>query len=285
MTAHNRPIQRACDLAGISRSTWYYTSQQSEREQKVSNKLKELAERKPTRGFDFMYSSLKNEGYPWSRSLVLRVYRKLGLRLKVRKKRSITPTEDRRPMQNLTSRNEVWACDFLTDALNDGRMIRVMVTMDEYSREALGVEAGISFPANRVCRTLDEIAEVRGGYPKCLRSDNGPEFLSKAIETWCEAHNVYHHRIQPGRPMENGRIERLNRTIREDVLDYWKFNSLSQVNKYLTQWQEEYNEYHPHKALGRVAPRAFCREKELKVVEADRPQQPSMKKETTNLLI
>lgn len=237
--AHNRPIQRACDLAGMSRSSWYYMSKHSEREAQVVNALKSFAERKPTRGFDYMYSGLKNEGCPWSRSLVLRVYRKLGLRLKVRKKRSITPTEDRRPIEKLTSRNEVWACDFLSDVLSDGRVIRVIVIMDEYSREALRVEAGISFPANRVCRALDKIAEVRGGYPKCLCSDNGPEFLSKAIEIWCEAHNVYHHRIQPGRSMENGRIEQLKRTIREDVLYYWKFNSLSQVNKHLKQWQQE----------------------------------------------
>lgn len=244
--AHNRPVQRACYLAGLSRSSWYYTPEQSERESLVAKALLDLAERKPTRGFDYLYSLLKNEGRPWSRSLVLRVYRKLGLKLKVRHKRSVTPTEDRQPMQALTAVNEVWACDFLSDALSDGRKMRVVSLMDEYSRQSLRAEASISFPAARLCRILDEVAEERGCYPKCLRTDNGPEFLSKALAVWCAAHGVYHHRIQPGRPMENGRIERLNRTIREDVLDFWTFKSMAEVNEHLGGFRQEYSKPPKH---------------------------------------
>lgn len=256
--AHARPIARACALAGISRATYYYRSRQPERDAEVAEALRVLAREHPTRGFDNYYARLRAAGRPWARSRVLRVYRALGLKHRARRKRTITPTEDRRPMAALSSCDEVWACDFLSDALTDGRSARVVAVMDEYSRECLVAEASVSYPATRVCRLLDAVAEERGAYPTALRTDNGPEFVSAALAEWCADNGVHHHRIEPGRPMDNGRIERLNRSLREDVLDFWTFESLRTLNGELSAWRERYNGTHPHTALGYKTPEAFA---------------------------
>ena len=160
-------------------------------------------------------------------------------------------------MTALSARDEVWACDFTSDALTDGRAARVIGVTDEFSRECLVLEAAISYPAARVCRILDAVAEERGGYPSCLRTDNGPEFIARDLAAWCERHGVHHHRITPGRPMENGRVERFNRTVREDVLDFWAFASLRSLNGELAIWRERYNRTHPHQALDGATPESY----------------------------
>ena len=254
---HARPVARACALAGLSRSAYYYRPRRSENDDEVAAALTALAEPHPTRGIDNYYARLRAAGHPWNRKRVLRVYRALGLTRRRRRKRRVTPTEDRSPMAALSARDEVWACDFTSDALTDGRTARVIGVIDEFSRECLALEAAISYPAARVCRVLDAVAEERGGYPSCLRTDNGPEFVAKDLAAWCERHGVHHHRITPGRPMENGRVERFNRTVREDVLDFWAFASLRSLNDELSAWRERYNRSHPHQALDGAAPGSY----------------------------
>ena len=172
-------------------------------------------------------------------------------------------------MQQLSACDEVWSCDFLSDALTDGRSARVIAVMDEYSRECLTAEAAVSYPATRVCRVLDRlVAERGGGYPACLRTDNGPEFVAAAVSAWCAEHGVHHYRIEPGRPMDNGRIEWFNRTIREDVLDYWAFDSLRSLNDELDRWRTRYNGSHPHTALNGLSPGAFASERSVEVASS-----------------
>ncbi len=257
--AHARPVSRACALASISRATWYYRTRLPERDGELIAALRALAHEHPARGFDNYYARLRAAGHVWGRKRCLRVYRRLGLRRRTRRKRHVTPTEDRRPMAALSRRDEVWACDFPCDGLTDGRPARVIAVVDEYSRECLASEAAISYPAQRVCRVLDRVAGQRGGYPEVLRTDNGPEFVSTASAAWCEHHGVHHHRITPGRPMDDGRVERLDRAIREDVLDFWMFTSFSELNAELANWRGRYNATHPHTALGGQSPGAFDR--------------------------
>ncbi len=177
-------------------------------------------------------------------------------------------------MTRLRERDEVWACDFLSDALADGRTARVIAVIDEYSRESLALEASRSYPSARVCRILDRVAERRGTYPKMLRTDNGPEFVAGALAEWCEAHGVRHVRITPGRPMENGRVERFNRTVREDVLDFWQFASFTDLNAHLVAWRTSYNATHPHTALDGQTPEGFGRDA-LRAAPASRPTPPA----------
>jgi len=141
----------------------------------------------------------------------------------------------------------------MSDSLSDGRRVRMFNVIDDYNREALAVEPGLSFPATRVTRVLNQLEEEIG-LPRAIRVDNGPEFISKEFTAWCERRAIEIRYIQLGKPMQNGFIERFNRTLREDVLDAYWFEDLEQLGIIAEKWRYDYNFYHPHKALEYKAP-------------------------------
>ena len=140
----------------------------------------------------------------------------------------------------------------MSDALSDGRKIRVLNIMDDYNREVLAIEVGLSIPSERVVRVLQQLEEERG-LPQRIRVDNGPEFIAKAFQRFCEGKiNIQY--IQPGKPTQNACIERLSRYFRKDVLDAYLFDHLEQVNTLAEDWRVDYNQNHPHKSLGGKSP-------------------------------
>lgn len=237
----------------LHRSMWYYQSKKDDSE--VIDKLNKLAEELPTRGFDEYYGRIRQQGYKWNRKRVLRVYRqmKLGLRRK-RKKR--LPTRVKEPLVLPTQLNKTWSMDFMSDALGDGRRVRILNVIDDCNREALAIEAGISFPAQRVVRVLSQLEE-EVGLPRTIRVDNGPEFIAHHFQEWCKQKGIKIQYIQPGRPMQNGFIERFNRFFREDILDAYWFEDLEQLRILAEKWRLDYNHNHPHKSLGGKAPSQF----------------------------
>ena len=130
--------------------------------------------------------------------------------------------------------------------------------IDDYNREALAIEIDLSLPAPRVTRVLDRLVEQRG-YPKQLRSDNGPEFISITLAEWAERHGVHLEFIKPGKPTQNSYVERFNRTYREEILDAYIFRSLDEVRELTRTWIDQYNGERPHKALGRITPLDYRR--------------------------
>jgi putative transposase len=124
---------------------------------------------------------------------------------------------------------------------------------DDYNREALGTEPGLSFPAQRVIRIFEQL-EYQYGLPKNLRLDNGPEFRSLIFQIWCKQKGINIIYIQPGKPVQNAYIERFNRIFREDILDAYWFEDLEQLRILIHQWREDYNHNHPHKSLNRLSP-------------------------------
>jgi putative transposase len=243
-------IKRSCSVVALHRSMWYYQSKKDD--QAVIDKLSELAEKLPTRGFDEYYGRIRQEGLIWNRKRVLRVYRKmrLGLRRKYKKR---LPQRVQEPLVEPQTPNETWSMDFMSDALSDGRKIRVLNIIDDFNREVLRVKVGLSFPAERVVRVLRRLEEERG-LPQHIRVDNGPEFIAKAFQNFCKG-KVEIKYIQPGKPTQNAYIERLNRQFREDVLDAYLFENLEQVAILAEDWRRDYNQNHPHKSLGGKSPR------------------------------
>lgn len=149
--------------------------------------------------------------------------------------------------------NYTWSMDFMSDALHDGRKIRVLNITDDFNREALAIEVGLSFPADRVIRTLS-VLEEELGLPHHIRVDNGPEFISKKLGKWCDDRGITLKFIQPGKPAQNAYIERFNRIFREDILDAYWFENLEQVRVVAEQWRMDYNNHHPHSSLGGISP-------------------------------
>ena len=156
--------------------------------------------------------------------------------------------------------NECWSADFMSDALWGDRHFRTFNVVDDFNREGLAIEVDFNLPAPRIVRTPDRIAAERG-YPRKLRLDNGPEMVSVTLADWAEQHHVLLEFIKPGRPMQNGFIERFNRSYREAVLDMFVFQSLSEVREQTELWLKEYNEERPHKSLGHLTPREFVNPK------------------------
>lgn len=244
-------MARVCRVIGIHRSLWYYQSRKDDSE--VIGRLNELAETLPTRGFDEYYGIIRNEGRGWGRRRVLRVYREMKLKLRRKRKRRL-PERIKEPLQQQQQANKSYSMDFMSDPLVGGRKLRVLNIMDDCTRESLAAWCDYSIPGEKVVEVLKSIISERGR-PDQIRVDNGPEFRGKIFANWCQAEGITIKYIQPGKPMQNGYIERLNRTYREDVLDAYMFETLEEVRMLSDEWQDHYNNRHPHKALKGRTPR------------------------------
>lgn len=252
-------VGRACVIVCLTRSMYYYSNKKDD--QQVILKLSELSEKYPTRGFDTYYGKIRLEGLEWNRKRVLRVYRKLNLKMRRKRKRRL-PSRIKEPLIVPGLLNDTWSIDFMSDALENGRKFRVLNIMDDCNREALFNEASFSIPAERLVDALKRLFSYREK-PKKIRVDNGPEFISKVFVNFCELHQIQICYIQPGKPTQNAYIERFNRTFREDVLDAYLFQSIQEVNLQAYQWQIDYNSNHPHQALKGQSPWLFMNTKNV----------------------
>lgn len=214
--------------------------------------LQELSQRKPDLGFGKLFDRLRRQGHRWNHKRVHRIYCAMKLNRRRKGKRRL-PTRHPMPLQTPGLMNQCWSADFMSDALWDHRRFRTFNVVDDFNREALAIEVDLNLNAGRVIRVLDRIAEWRG-YPARLRTDNGPEFVSVAMAEWAEQHDVVLDFIKPGKPMQNGFVERFNRSYREGVLDMYVFENLEQVREITEHWVRDYNEERPHDALGKLTP-------------------------------
>lgn len=234
----------------LPRSMWYYRSTKDDTE--VEQKLCALADKLPTSGFWKYYGRIRNEGILWNHKRVRRVYRKLGLNIRRKRKRRV-PARERQPLVQTLQPNEIWSMDFMHDVLESGRKVRLLTLIDDYNREGLAVAANSSFAGEHVIDELECVAMERG-YPKAIRVDNGPEFTSDKFACWCEQKNIRINYIQPGKPVQNAYIERFNRSVRTDVLDAYIFTNMEQLRIICQQWLEDYNHHRPHDALNGETP-------------------------------
>jgi putative transposase len=190
----------------------------------------------------------------WNRKRVLRVYRGIKLSLRRKHKRRL-PERIKQPLEQSTRVNNSYSMDFVSDSLSTGRKVRVLNIMDDCTREVLGCYADYSIPGYKVVMVLEDIIRERGR-PGQIRVDNGPEFLSFVFTDWCKKKGITIRYIQPGKPMQNGYIERLNRTFREDVLDAYLFETLEQLRILCDEWAYDYNHLKPHSAHRGMVPAA-----------------------------
>jgi putative transposase len=246
----------ACRLVGLSRSVHRYQAKRAD-DSEIQRQLTELAAAHRQWGFDKMMDWLRQHGFRWNHKRVYRVYCALGLNHRVKPKKRL-PVRHPQPLVEPDRANHTWSMDFMRDALTNGRTFRTLNIIDDFNREALWIEIDTSLPTPRVARVLDQLAELRGGYPQQVRSDNGPEFIAQALADWAKQHHVLWDFIEPGCPAQNAYIERFNRTYREDVLDAYLFDTVSEVRAITEAWLDDYNHERPHAALGGRSPSAFA---------------------------
>jgi putative transposase len=244
----------------LSRSDYYYRSVKDDAA--VIMELQALAEQHPSYGFRKLFAYLRRKGHVWNHKRVYRVYRLLKLNKRRKGKRRL-PARIKQPLQQQVAINHSWSLDFMNDSLVNGRKFRILNVMDDCNREALAIEIDTSISAKRVIRTLEQIVEWRGK-PQSIRVDNGPEFTSTDFALWCASNNISIQFIQPGKPMQNGFIERFNGSYRRELLDAYVFFDLSEVRELTNNWMQNYNTERPHEALNNMTPFEWKKQIEMK---------------------
>jgi len=237
--------RRACGLMELYRATCRYQPRRSE-DQPLRVRLRELAEERRRFGYRRLQVLLEREGWQVNHKRVYRLYveEKLSLRRKRGRKRGTV----RQSLPQAVTANQVWSVDFMSDALSSGRRFRTLNIVDDYTRECLAIEVDTSLGGVRVVRVLEELKRRRG-LPRQIRSDNGPEFVSRAVDQWAYEQGLHWHTIQPGRPMENGYVESFNGRFRDECLNENWFSSLADAREKIARWKQDYNERRPHSSL------------------------------------
>jgi|TARA_B110000967_G_scaffold29720_1_gene27935 putative transposase len=164
------------------------------------------------------------KGFSWKHKSVYLIYREPELNLRIKPRRRLKRDKPE-ALGNTTAINQTWSMDFMSDSLSDGRSIRTLNVLDDYNREALGIEVDFSLPSARVIRSLNQIIEWRGK-PSAISCDNGPEYISHQLVEWARNKHVILLFIQPGKPTQNAYIERFNRTARHEWLDMHMFETI-----------------------------------------------------------
>jgi putative transposase len=247
-------IRLACEAFGLSESGYRYQPKLNGENARIAEWLLRLTENQRNWGFGLCFLYLRNvKGCRWNHKRVYRIYRELELNLRIKPKKRMNRAKPE-PLTVPGSINTVWSMDFMHDQLTDGRTFRLFNVIDDFNREALGIEVDFSLPSERVIRSLDQIIEWRGK-PKVLRCDNGPEYVSAAIIEWANKKGIRMEYIQPGKPQQNAYVERFNRTVRYEWLAQYCFDAISEVQDFATRWIWNYNHERPNMALGRITPK------------------------------
>ena len=245
--------RRACRLMTMAVTTYRYRSLRTD--EPLRTRLVELAREKPRFGYRRLHVLLRRSGEHVNHKRLHRVYREAGLAIR-RKKRKHCVREGKLLLVR-TSANQEWALDFVHDVVECGRTIRVLSVVDAYTRECLALEVDTSFASRRVTRVLETIVAQRG-QPLAIRCDNGPELTSRHFLAWCVERQIELVHIQPGKPMQNGRVESFHGRLREECLNLSWFQNLFDARRKIAAWRKEYNEERPHSSLGYKTPKEFA---------------------------
>lgn len=243
----------ACRALGVARATQRYRSRRQPDE--VVPRMRALAASRPRAGYRTLGRLLLREGLRVNHKRIYRLYREDGLTLRVkrRRRRAASP---RNALPPATKPWQRWAMDFVSESTTDGHRFRILTLIDTVSRKAPGVVVERSISGARVVRFLEEVAG-RHGYPEGITVDNGPEFISNALDQWAHAHGVQLLFSRPGKPVDNAFIESFNGRLRDECLNTNWFYGLEQAREVLAEWIDDYNTCRPHSSLDGLTPAEY----------------------------
>ena len=222
--------------------------------------MRQLAEGHPRYGSERVHQLLLGRGWPVNFKRLHRLWKREHLQVprRQRKRRRLPGSSANSCVRHRAKRtNHVWSYDFLIDRTEDGRQLKLLVVMDEFTRECLAIEVGRTFKAREVILTLQYLFAVRGA-PEHIRSDNGPEFIAKEIRRWLDRASVGTLYIKKASPWENGYVESFNGKLRDELLNRELFLSVPEARYVLDEWRTEYNRLRPHSGLKWQTPAAFA---------------------------
>lgn len=240
--------RRACRTLPLARSSCRYQSTKKD-PVVLRQRIRELAEARVRYGYRRIHILLQREGFKVSKHRVHRLYREEGLSLRRRRPRRHVSAARRAERPEPTERNQSWSMDFVSDALFDGRRFRALTLVENFSRECLAIRVDQKLHGSNVAEVLDEVAESKGK-PDRIFLDNGPEFISKALDLWAYQAGVTLDFSRPGKPTDNAYIESFNGSLRDECLNVNWFLSIEDARAKIESWRVEYNEFRPHSSLG-----------------------------------
>jgi len=251
--------RRACQAVDQPRSTQRYEAAEAEDEKALVKRMKELSARHPRYGYRRIWALLRSEGFKVNRKRVHRLWRKEGLKVpqKQRKRRRLGGSVNACFRRKAQSKNDVWSYDFVMDQTSDGKRLKMLPVVDEFTRECLTIEVERSMTATDVVDTLKYLFEVRG-VPRHIRSDNGPEFIAGVVKQWLKESGAATLYIEPGSPWENAYSESFNGKFEDELLNREEFTTLKEAKVLVEDHRQEYNHRRPHSSLGYRTPAAFA---------------------------
>lgn len=255
-TAYAVSERRACTASGFGRASHRYTSRRDP-SAPLRLRLKELAEARVRYGYRRLHILLQREGWRANHKKIYRIYSEEGLSMRTRSPRRRRSCRYRIGRAAAAGMNDVWAMDFMSDRLFDGRPFRILTIVDCHTRESLSTASRTNFRAYQVVEELDRIVRLRGK-PKSLRVDNGPEFAGRMLDQWAYLNGVTLDFSRPGKPTDNAFIEAFNSRLRQECLNASWFLSMADARTRIEEWRTDYNQNRPHTSLGGLTPEAFA---------------------------
>lgn len=256
---HDMSERHACRLVGQHRSTQRREAMVPDDEAKLLADMRELAAKHPRYGYRRIHVLLRRQGWRINRKRVQRLWRREGMRVprRRRKRARIGHSGNSCIRRRAEAKDHVWSYDFLFDRTEDGRQVKILLLVDEYTRECLCAHVARSIKAEDVVGLLASVM-VERGVPGHIRSDNGPEFIATAVRSWLEGIGSESLFIGPGAPWENAYVESLNGKLRDELLNGELFTSLAEAQYLVERWRVEYNTDRPHSSLNNLTPLDFA---------------------------
>lgn len=251
--------RRACRVTGQHRSTQRYAPRVASDERELVREMKAQAAKHPRFGYRRVAALLRAEQWDVNDKRVHRLWRREGLKVPVRqrKRRRLGHSANACTRRRAERMNQVWTYDFVLDRTEDGKRLKLLTVVDEYTRECLAIEVARSITAEVVIATLERIVAERGP-PESIRSDNGPEFIAAAVRRWMATQRTRPLFIAPGSPWENAYCETFNGKLQDELLQGELFTSLIEARWLIERWRRAYNEERPHSSLAYQTPARFA---------------------------
>ena len=249
--------RNALRVVRMSASSYRYTACRRDATA-LAARIKEITDVRVHYGYRRVHVLLRREGHKDNVKRVYRLYREAGLSLRLKRPRRNKAAKLRQSKEIARAINEIWSMDFVADALFDGRKLRMLTVVDCFTRECLAIDVGQSLKGDDVVDSLNRIAAQRG-LPATIKTDNGSEFISKAMDKWAYERGVELDFSRPGKPTDNARVESFNGRLRQECLNAHWFLSLEDAQAKIGAWRTYYNETRPHSALDWATPAEFAR--------------------------
>ncbi len=243
--------RRTCQVLEQPRSTQRQEPKVNAETERLRTRITELACQYGRYGYRRITILLRTEGWRVNHKRVARIWRQEGLKVpqKQPKRRRLWFNDGSCVRLRPTHKDHVWSYDFVAERTSDGRAIRMLNIIDEYTRECLAIRVDRKITANDIIDTLADVF-IRRGTPQYIRSDNGPEFVAEIIRQWLKDLGVQTAFIEPGSPWENGYIESFNGKFRDELLNGEIFDTVIEARVITERWRNRYNKIRPHSALG-----------------------------------